>query len=145
MHADARSRRGHMPTSRDALLSHTRFVPSHSMNRDRPPLRCAPPSHLKDSRSDWWEVAKAVPHHGRRDLACAIWRAYRSSSLPRFSEPERFVQAGLWYPRRSKMQDYVLTTPVHARYRPAWSGTRWHRRSCWYAEQAWWNTDRRAG
>ncbi|KAF8495998.1 hypothetical protein F5888DRAFT_516838 [Russula emetica] len=34
-----------------------------SMNRNRLRLRCAPPSHLRDSRSVWREVAEVATHH----------------------------------------------------------------------------------
>src|SRR6266576_1334565 len=46
-----------------------------SMNRNKLQMRCTPRSHLRDSRSVWWEVPEVPPHHSHQDLAHAIWHA----------------------------------------------------------------------
>ena len=82
-----------------------------SMNRSSLRLRCAPPSHLRDSRSVWQEAVEVALHHSHRDSAHVIWRAYGRSSLPPFSWPERLGQAGSRYSMPSKTQ---ITFSSHA-------------------------------
>jgi hypothetical protein len=73
----ARAARSHCPAhvSRDTFLTaHAKFALPHassprSTNSNTLRLHYAPPSHLRDSRSVWREVAEVAPHHSHQNLA----------------------------------------------------------------------------